>query len=463
MTAWPRQLFGSAQPHEARQPALRVALNMAPFLALAVSCAGLIVGGLSLSLNSLDQYRLEVLGALAVALVLLALYGHAEIEEWSRELGLMLAATCVAAAVLAYLPEYMYGYYVNGVIHRSIFTAVILLCLCSWTTSASLYYVLGATPTARDWGRVAVILLPIALVLFLYAAILARVANDGFSELTIRVLTHAYHGEVTPAGFVSQAGMRNHILGTLLLIVMTGAIALPIGVGTGIFVSEYGGILGQVASISVSMLRSISVFILAVTAFTLVRWSTAHSGAAHADSLLSELIRGYWVDSNGFTQAEGGSYVLASVFLALLVIPVIARSTEEGCRSVPHDIREGAQALGATEGHSLTRIILPWALPNIVTGLLLGLAEAAGSVTVIMFISGTGEHGVAPLKGATSLAFLIFDAHPGKGPQLFTNTMSPYEFAAALLLLAITFTLTLGALALRSRFARRYRAGISYE
>ena len=88
--------------------------------------------------------------------------------------------------------------------------------------------------------------------------------------------------------------------------------------------------------------------------------------------------------------------------------PVIARATGEGLRSLPHDIREGSHAVGATDGHALLHILLPWAIPNIITGLLLGMAEAAGSVTVLLFISGNGQYGIGARHEATSLAYLIF-------------------------------------------------------
>jgi len=71
---------------------------------------------------------------------------------------------------------------------------------------------------------------------------------------------------------------------------------------------------------------------------------------------------------------------------SLLVIPIIARATEEGIRSVPLNLKEGSTALGASRQHTLFHILLPWSYPNIVTGLILGCAEAAGSLATIWFI-----------------------------------------------------------------------------
>jgi ABC-type phosphate transport system permease subunit len=115
-------------------------------------------------------------------------------------------------------------------------------------------------------------------------------------------------------------------------------------------------------------------------------------------------------------------------------------------------------ALGATEGHGFLRILLPWSLPNIITGLLLGSAEAAGSVAVLLFISGIGEFGVGPLRDVTSLSFLIYYADRG-GDNSFNDVMGQYRFTAALMLIIITFSFSIAALAIKRMFARRYESG----
>jgi phosphate transport system permease protein len=289
----------------------------------------------------------------------------------------------------------------------------------------------------------------------MYAAILARLVNEGFPQLGLDVVTTAFNTEIVDERFASDAGMRNHLLGTLLLILLTSGISLPIGVGTGIFLSEYDGWLARIVEFCTLMLRAISVFILGVTAFALADFAENQS----AGSWTSDLLRGYTIGDEGSKLAGHGSFLMAAAVLSLLVIPVIARATEEGMRAVPREMREGSVALGATEGHGLIHILIPWALPNIITGLLLGCAEAAGSVAVLLFIAGSGESGVGPLREVTSLAFLVFES--GNGTEAFVDVMQPYEFTAALLLIMITFALSIAALFLKQRFAARYggRAG----
>ena len=143
----------------------------------------------------------------------------------------------------------------------------------------------------------------------------------------------------------------------------------------------------------------------------------------------------------------------------MLVMPVIARLTEEGLRSVPREIREGSVALGATDGYGLRRILLRWAAPNILTALILAGAEAAGGLAIIMFVAGVGQNGIGPFNGVTTLDYAVFATK--YGPRVYFDSMKQYQFTAALLLLILTVGLTLVAMALQRRFVARYRGSIT--
>ena len=88
-------------------------------------------------------------------------------------------------------------------------------------------------------------------------------------------------------------------------------------------------------------------------------------------------------------------------------------------------------------------------------GRLPGAAEAAGSVAVIMFMAGNGQYGVGPLGEVASLSALVFQVR--YGPKYLRDAMRPYQFSAALLLVIITMGLTVSALVLRARIAKRFR------
>src|SRR5262249_42166136 len=152
---------------------------------------------------------------------------------------------------------------------------------------------------------------------------------------------------------------------------LTAAISLPCGVGIGLLVTSYPNRAATVIGTAASLMRVLSVYIIGIAAFNLVRQVGALSGAG----LASDLLRGYHIDPVGGHIPGQGSFFAAALFLSTLAIPVVARAAEEGFRSLPVAIREGALALGASDGYTLLRILLPWALPNVVTGLLIGCAE----------------------------------------------------------------------------------------
>ena len=161
--------------------------------------------------------------------------------------------------------------------------------------------------------------------------------------------------------------------------------------------------------------------------------------------------------------------IWASLTLALLTVPVVIVSTEEGLARIPRSIREGSLALGATRAETLFRVVLPLASPSILTGAILAVARAAGEVAPLML--------VGVVKSAPSLAidgnfpflhlerkfmhlgFHIYDVG-FQSPNV--EAAQPLVYATALLLVAIIVLLNLAAIVLRSRLESRYR-GTAYR
>jgi phosphate transport system permease protein len=125
---------------------------------------------------------------------------------------------------------------------------------------------------------------------------------------------------------------------------------------------------------------------------------------------------------------------------------------------LPKEIYEGSLSVGASKEHTLLHIQLPWSLPNIITGLLLGCAEASGALTIIFLISGSGQYGVSPLNETTSLAYFIFECRYGRSfGDTLQNIMGSYQYTAALMLLIITLGLTTTALIIKRNLSKRYK------
>jgi phosphate transport system permease protein len=363
----------------------------------------------------------------------------------------------VAGLGIALVPAWMFGADINGIVHRTVLSGPLLLLLGTTSVTLSLRRLYAASPSGQDLALVPILLVAVFIGVAGYVIILGEMALSGLATFRFDLLTTAWHQNATSGGgFTYDVGFLNNILGTFLLIALTLLIAIVPGVGAGVFISEYPGRVARVFSFCATMLRAMALFIIGATAFGVVRLSQA----VDSSNFLSQLVRGGFNDGTTI-QAERGSFLLAAVALAMLVMPIFARLTEEGLRSVPREMREGTAALGATDGYGLRRILLPWASPNILTATILAGAEAAGGLAIIMFLAVPGQNGVGPFSGVTTLDYAVFATH--YGPRQYWDVMRTYQFTAALLLLLLTVGLTLIALAIQRRFAKRFRGSLTVQ
>lgn len=192
---------------------------------------------------------------------------------------------------------------------------------------------------------VLVALVPLALILF-------YVVKEGFGALNFAFFTHM----PKPVG-EAGGGMANAIVGTLILVALAGLFAVPIGCMTGIYLSEYpGSRFADVVRFSADVLNGVPSIVIGIFAYGLVVLPVKR-----------------------FSAIAGG------VALGFLMLPIIVRTTEELLRLVPGGLREGALALGATRSRAVFSVILPAALPGILTGILVALARVAGETAPLLF------------------------------------------------------------------------------
>lgn len=221
------------------------------------------------------------------------------------------------------------------------------------------------------------------LAVLILALILGYVLVHGISFINLGFLTQA----AKPVG-EAGGGMRNEILGTLVLILLASIIAVPVGLMTGIFLSDFASprvaatvrfaadILAGVPSIVVG------VFIYAVVVLPMHSYSALSGGIA----------------------------------LAIIMIPIVARTAEESLRLVPNSMREAALALGITRWRAVLGVVIPGALTGIVTGVMLGIARIAGETAPLLFTALGSIYGVQGLTkpiGALPL-------------QIYHYALSPY-------------------------------------
>src|SRR6202171_2520919 len=188
-------------------------------------------------------------------------------------------------------------------------------------------------------------LVPLALVLFF-------VVSQGIQAINLDFFTKM----PKPVG-EAGGGMANAIVGTLLLAGLGSVLAVPVGVLSGIYMSEYAGT--RLAS--------------------LIRF------AADTLNVVSSIVIGVFVSGIAVLPFKQYSAAAGGIALGIMTIPIIARTTEELLLLVPGTMREGALALGATRARAVFTVVVPAALPGIVTGIMLALARIAGETAPLLF------------------------------------------------------------------------------
>jgi phosphate transport system permease protein len=247
--------------------------------------------------------------------------------------------------------------------------------------------------------------------------IFAFVVTQGISSLDWNFFTKA----PVPPGEVG-GGMANSIVGSLIVCGLGAVLGVPFGILTGIYVVESGGTrLASAARFAADTLNGVPSIVMGLFAYVIVVLPVKHFSAL----------------AGGFA-------------LGVMMIPLVARTTEELLRLVPTSLREGALALGATRGRAVFSVVLPAALPGIITGVVLALARIAGETAPLLFTSFNN------VFFSTSLTQPISSITV----QVFTYAISPYEdwhrqaWAGALVLVTIVLICSMAARIATARVAR---------
>lgn len=181
--------------------------------------------------------------------------------------------------------------------------------------------------------------------------ILTYIAGKGISSLSIQFLTD------TPKPVGEGGGIGNAIVGSAIMTTLAAAIGLPIGIAAGVYLAEYGkGWYGSLVRFTADTLTGIPSIIIGIVIYTLV------------------------VVPMGRQSGLAGGLALA-----IIMIPIVARTTEEMLKLVPNSMREGALALGAPQWRVSFNIILPAAASGIATGAMLAIARVTGETAPLLF------------------------------------------------------------------------------
>jgi phosphate transport system permease protein len=280
----------------------------------------------------------------------------------------------------------------------------------------------------RKWSEqlgFLILTLSTVLVVFVLGVILFDIISKGISVISWEFLTHP------PRDGMTKGGIFPALLGTFLVSVITVLFAVPLGMFAAIYLHEYAraGKLTRLIRLSIRNLSGVPSIVYGLFGVVI------------------------FVQILNF----GTSILSAGLTLGLLTLPWTITACEEALKTVPKSYREGALALGATKWYSIRTNVLPYAIPGMLTGTILGLARAAGETAPILF---TGAAFFLP-----HLPKSIFDQFMALPYHLYIlatqhhaiTQVRPIAYGTALVLLALVLTLSFTAILVRYRFRKKMR------
>lgn len=226
----------------------------------------------------------------------------------------------------------------------------------------------------------------VALALLPLLAVLFYVLAQGISSINVEALT-----QLPPPPGVPGGGFANAIIGTLLMVGIGALISIPFGVLAAIYLSEFSsGPVADWTRFATNVLSGVPSIIVGVFAYGIIV-----------------------LDPFGLLHYKGYSAWAGGFALAILMLPIIVRTTDEALKLVPSELRQASVGLGATQFETVTRVVLPTAIPAILTGVTLAIARAAGETAPLLFTALFTQfwpNWSGGLQGPTaSLAVLVYN------------------------------------------------------
>jgi phosphate transport system permease protein len=272
------------------------------------------------------------------------------------------------------------------------------------------------------FGVVRLSALIISLALF---GILAYIFFHGFRAITWDFLT------LSPTDSMTAGGIMPAIVGTLYLTVGAIAVALPLGIVSAIYLTEYAkqGRWVRIIRIGVNCLAGVPSVVFGLFGL------------------------GFFVVFLKF----GSSILAGSLTLGILILPTIIGASEEALKAVPQTFREASLALGVSKWQTISRIVLPSALPGILTGAILGVGRAAGETAPIMFTAAAFFTAALPKSIFDEVMALPYHIYVLATAGTNIEMTRPLQYGTALVLIALVLGIDLIAIVIRSSMRRKKR------
>lgn len=235
--------------------------------------------------------------------------------------------------------------------------------------------------------------------------ILAYIAWRGISSVNLQFLID------TPKPVGEGGGIGNAIAGTLVLLVLASIMGMPVGIAAGIYLAEFGeNWFGRTVRFVADTLTGVPSIVAGVFAYAIVVLPMKHF-----------------------------STIAGAVALAIIMVPIVTRTTEEMIRLVPTSLREGALALGAPQWRVTTGVVLPAAASGIATGVMLAIARISGETAPLLFTA----------FGSRFFNFSLDQPIASLTAQIYQYAVSPYDewhaqaWAATLILMLLILTINI--------------------
>jgi len=256
----------------------------------------------------------------------------------------------------------------------------------------------------------------------------------------------------------SEGGVLPAIFGTVAMTLIMSILVVPFGVLAALYLREYArpGPVVSAVRIAVNNLAGVPSIVFGVFGLGFFCYTVGGT----IDQLFFE-------ERLPDPTYGGGGLMWASLTLALLTLPVVIVATEEALAAVPRSMREGSYACGASKWQTIRRIVLPRAMPGIITGMILAIARGAGEVAPLMLV---GASKVAPdlpidgefpfVHGERKFMHLGFHIYDVAFQSQNSEAAKPMVYTTTLLLILIVVALNVAAMILRARLRRRFTSGV---
>jgi len=285
--------------------------------------------------------------------------------------------------------------------------------ICNGVNNKRLKELFGFTLLRISIGIVSLILL----------IILYDIVSKGVGKISWEFLT------LMPKKGMTEGGILPAIVGTILVTIITAILAVPLGMGCAIYLNEYAkdNKITRIIRMSIRNLSGVPSIVYGL--FGVV--------------LFVQFMR------------LGTCVLSAGLTLGLMTLPWTITASEEALKNVPNSYRDGALALGATKWQAIKTNVLPYAIPGMLTGTILGLARAAGETAPILFTGAAFYLPFLPKSLFSQFMALPYHLYIMATQHHAIAKVRPIAYATALVLIVLVFTMNLSAIVLRYRLRKR--------